>query len=408
MKRYDLSGKLREMYDVVKTRMILLQQEPDRDVLPDIAQFVMDETNVSLAVSKPPMIGKRDETSSALYPSALDYEKIDSFVKKQLENERVSAEYCEKLLETNRDKDLSEYLLKMSRKMGLPGVVENILLYLSTLKEVTDGKLFLELLTFDDMERLQRECLARYKWNLFEVSSFRDRYMQRFGSPVLVDKDDPALVNHVISVYNRRLAFLKANCPSALCGDYEALLILKGELGRFDNDELLEYLKVKGAQSGAKMVKGFNGVMTYDLNLLQWVGEYLEHLFPKASPQSYFPFFDGREVLCIYERAQLLSGAQLIPTVLTLGEMEALRRQTRLGILGTNKRRYSVGEEVRVQVELKGIESLEVRLFEVDTYAFYAKNDAGVEVSLDVDGLQPQHTFSFSYKLPAMVSHVET
>ena len=76
MKRYDLSGKLREMYDVVKTRMILLQQEPDRDVLPDIAQFVMDETNVSLAVSKPPMIGKRDETSSALYPSALDYEKI--------------------------------------------------------------------------------------------------------------------------------------------------------------------------------------------------------------------------------------------------------------------------------------------------------------------------------------------
>ena len=88
--------------------------------------------------------------------------------------------------------------------------------------------------------------------------------------------------------------------------------------------------------------------------------------------------------------------------------MEPLRRQTRLGILGTNKRRYSVGEEVRVQVELKGIESLEVRLFEVDTYAFYAKNDAGVEVSLDVDGLQPQHTFSFSYKLPAMVSHVET
>ena len=110
--------------------MILLQQEPDRDVLPDIAQFVMDETNVSLAVSKPPMIGKRDETSSALYPSALDYEKIDSFVKKQLENEKVSAEYCEKLLETNRDKNLSEYLLKMSRKMGLPGVVENILLYL--------------------------------------------------------------------------------------------------------------------------------------------------------------------------------------------------------------------------------------------------------------------------------------
>lgn len=155
-------------------------------------------------------------------------------------------------------------------------------------------------------------------------------------------------------------------------------------------------------------MKGFNGVMTYDLNLLQWVGEYLEHLFPKASPQSYFPFFDGREVLRIYERAQLLSGAQLIPTVLTLGEMEALRRQTRLGILGTNKRRYSVGEEVRVQVELKGIESLEVRLFEVDTYAFYAKNDAEVEVSLDVDGLQPQHTFSFSYKLPAMVSHVET
>lgn len=53
----------------------------------------------------------------------------------------------------------------------------------------------------------------------------------------------------MISVYNRRLAFLKANCPSALCGDYEALLILKGKLGRFDNDELLEYLKVKGAQS---------------------------------------------------------------------------------------------------------------------------------------------------------------
>lgn len=90
--------------------------------------------------------------------------------------------------------------------------MENILLYLSTLKEVTDGKLFLELLTFDDMERLQRECLARYKWNLFEVSSFRDRYLQRFGSTVLVDKDDPAQVNHVISVYNRRLAFLKANC----------------------------------------------------------------------------------------------------------------------------------------------------------------------------------------------------
>ena len=89
-------------------------------------------------------------------------------------------------------------------------------------------------------------------------------------------------------------------------------------------------------------------------------------------------------------------------------EVEALRRETRLRILSSNKKSYSAGEEVRIQVELKGIESLEVRLFEVDTYAFYEKNDAEVEVSLDVDGLQPQHAFSFSYKLPAMVSHVET
>lgn len=387
--------------------MILLQQEPDRDVLPDITEFIIDEADVSLAVSKPPMSVKKDKSSSVLYPSALDYNKLELFIKDELKSDDLTAEYSEKLLKTNRDKDIARKLLKKCEKVGLPGVVDNILLYLSTLENVTDGGLFLDLLTFDDMERLQRECLHLYKWNLFEVSSFRNKYLKRFGSTELTDKDDLAMVNHVISVYYRRITFLKVNCPSVICSEYESLLQLKGRIGRFD-DNLLDYLQVKGAQSERKKEKGYSGVLSYKLSMPGWVEEYLAHLFPKASPQTYFPFYEGEDVLRIYERAVLLSGAELKPTVLTQREVDELRAETRLRILSTNKKSYSVGEEVKIQVELKAIESLEVRLFEVDTYAFCSKNDAEVDTSLDVDGLQPQHTVSFSYKLPTMVSHVET
>ena len=403
----ELMPKLKKLYDIVKSRMILLKQSPETDVLPEISEYVIDKKDISLTVSKPPIIAKKSSDPSESYPSSLSYEDIDAFLRKQLDNHNVNTAYCEKLLETNRDKEYSKYLLDNAQQKGLPGVVDNIILYYSTLEKVADGKLYLHLLTFDDMLALQERCLKEFKIDLFSNSKFCDEYLNRFGSVTPKCIDDPAEVDRVIAVYNRRIDFVRARCPAMLVNAYESLLQFKTKVGVFD-DDLLEYLKVKGKASKKKQTLNKKKVMSYNMGIPSWVETILYHLFPAQSVEVYFPYYEVDDLLRIYERAVLMSGKEMKPTVLSAPEVAALREETRLRILTTNKRTYSTGEEVKIQVELKSIESLEVRLYEVDTYAYYEKNDSDIAVTLDVDGLQPQFSHSYSYKLPSVVKHVET
>ena len=123
--------------------------------------------------------------------------------------------------------------------------------------------------------------------------------------------------------------------------------------------------------------------------------DYLEHLFPQESPKPFYRYFGSRSVTMVYEKACLLSGQSIQCQAYTDQEIADLRDQVRFKILEGNKECYRVGDEVSVSLELKNVDVLEWKLFELNTRVSYEKNSSPISTTIDLDHIG-HHALSFA------------
>ena len=401
--------ELKKLKEILYNRSMLLKQGQNPVISDELRRYLESELSLHFDFGKVPVRTDATEQEKTINgDNHLDESKLISFIQEEIKQMRITSTMAERLARENTDASLAEGILNSLQRPGVPGVVDTILLYVSTLekKNRENQRLWLELLTFDQMEELRNREKKQFGIDLFANSVFRGRYMDRFGD-YSEDESSEEKLAACEEVVRRRIGFLEEQSLGAM-EEFARLLSVQEKRHVFEKATLLRYLQATSVQRELKLEKDAQGRKSFGISVSEMIGRCLRRLFPEESPEPFMKYLRAEEVLRIYEERCILSGREVKTSVLSSHRVKELVEEKRCAVTDDNRMFYGVGDEVSVRVELKNVETVEVRLFELNTLSFFQNNDGPLAASIDLDGLKPLQTQSFSYSLPQAVSHVET
>lgn len=131
--------------------------------------------------------------------------------------------------------------------------------------------------------------------------------------------------------------------------------------------------------------------------------EYIEEYFRVHASESTKPFdeiFEERFLERILIKTRLHAGDQNVGKVskyMTPVEIGELYSSKELNILSSNKKTFRSDEAVSLDLQLKNIDKLTVKIFNFVPENYYLKNLAVFNNHVDLDGLTPNEELSFEY-----------
>ena len=141
------------------------------------------------------------------------------------------------------------------------------------------------------------------------------------------------------------------------------------------------------------------------------VRAYLEKYFQtEESYQKYQPYIRENYLKTVFASTKLLYGvgdAERWYAMLTPTHVEDLRNRVEISLLPTNPARHSPEEEVSLQVELKNVSELLVKLYHINEFNFYRDEGEEIDTDLKLDGLTANKEFSLRYDKTSMQRHTE-
>ena len=158
------------------------------------------------------------------------------------------------------------------------------------------------------------------------------------------------------------------------------------------------------------------GLDIYDGSHAEVVDKYLKHFLARdPSTARWERYFDSEYLRRLFVETQLLQGKQPagFEDVFTAEELDELTRKKELTLITTNKQSFSAGEAVTFLVRLKNVETLRIKVFQInlqqmlkenpDYHRAYTLND-----NLDLQGLLPKEEYVHHYQKPPLESWVES
>lgn len=142
------------------------------------------------------------------------------------------------------------------------------------------------------------------------------------------------------------------------------------------------------------------------------VETYLEHFLRDAQDTRAFestlqPDFLRR----VFARTKLMAGVanpQPYYDMLSAGERRDLRDKVQLSFAPTNPIRYEADLATELIVDVKNIDKLVVRVYEMNSLAFHRTNEGRLDTDVELDGLIATHEETIQYDRPAIERHRET
>ena len=92
---------------------------------------------------------------------------------------------------------------------------------------------------------------------------------------------------------------------------------------------------------------------------------------------------------------ETLSNTQNLP--FNENELEKIRKSKRLKFVKSNKKSFGIDEHVSFMLEMKNIQNLTVKIFEINTFNYYKKTMKEVTSKVDLEGLIPAKSFLVQY-----------
>ena len=401
--------ELKKLKEILYNRFMLLKQGQNPVISDELRDYLKSELSLHFDFGKVPVHNNTAEQEKTVTgTNHLDDVELTSFIQQETKQMRITSAMAERLARENTDPSLAEGILNALQCPGVPGVVDTILLYVSTLekKNRANQRLWPQLLTFDQMAELREREKKQFGVDLFANSGFRGRYMDRFGD-YQPDASSDAKLAACETVVRRRIGFLEQQRLGTM-EELGRLLSVQELRHVFEKETLLRYLRATSVQRELKPRKDRKGRESFGISVNGMIARFLRKLFPDESPEEFMRYLEAEEVLRIYEERCILSGREVKPSVLPSYHVKQLTEEKHCAVTEDNTMFYGVGDAVKVKVELKNVETVEVRLFELNTLSFFQNNDGPIVPSIDLDGLKPLQTQTFSYALPQAVSHVET
>ena len=140
-----------------------------------------------------------------------------------------------------------------------------------------------------------------------------------------------------------------------------------------------------------------------------FINDYLEHLLVnKANYEKYSAYFDSKYLSNIYYKNALMRGDKIdnINDVFSEAYLQKLN-STKILDIQKNKKVFKHDERIEIKVNIKNINELNVKVFEVSTENFIKRNNNQNYQSLDLFGLIPFEEYKYTYNQPAIIKHDE-
>jgi hypothetical protein len=196
-------------------------------------------------------------------------------------------------------------------------------------------------------------------------------------------------------------------------------LWLDRSLGKYDKDRFLTYLQLprpvsylSKAMAESQARKQFPADLNADLRpgiLLPPVGndeplvrDYLSHfLLEAANAKEFEPFINDIYLRHLFAETKIVNGlgepeqwAALLPAA----QFQQLRQRVDLDFDPTNKTTFTAEEPVALDLHVKNVDTLIVKVFEINTRNFYSQNLREVDTDVNLDGLVANQETTHSYK----------
>ncbi|MEZ6135956.1 MAG: hypothetical protein R3C53_13725 [Pirellulaceae bacterium] len=277
------------------------------------------------------------------------------------------------------------------------------------------------LLTLQQLDELLQLVPA-----LIENESFIRAYAARLAPPAgssLADRSELREYLQRLVAWSDRLPTSQNSFKAYVIGH---LLRLSLTEGKFDRDLFLKYLALP-RQASYYNVQRINTLrvapvdLGYALNPQvplvpisddhEIVRRYLEHFLQADASADAFAEFLNREYLDrVLAETMILYGigdaatwyAKLPPV-----DQKMLRERIELRFAPQKELRYAVEDDVQLAVELKNVNQLIVKIYEVSTLSYFRNKTTAIGADLDLDGLVANAERKFQYQQPADRRHTE-
>jgi hypothetical protein len=113
----------------------------------------------------------------------------------------------------------------------------------------------------------------------------------------------------------------------------------------------------------------------------------------------------------VFAETKLLYGvgeAEQWYRLLTASQRQAIRDRVELRLSAENPKRFSADGPARLQVDLKNVQELVVRIYEINTPSYYRNHDKAIDTNIDLDGLIATHERTLEFHHAAVQRHRET
>ncbi len=223
-------------------------------------------------------------------------------------------------------------------------------------------------------------------------------------------------------------AYVRALPPSynslKACATYR-LLEANLAVNEFDRELFLRYLQlprnspIVHPKWGRTLKKANLSSDFMDMALLSPVGSeqslvrtYLEHFLRDANDGSAFEKYLQPEFLRrVLAETKLMAGIgddQLWYKQLSASQRQAIRDSTIVRLSPQNKIRFGADDPTELIVDIKNVDELVVRIYEINTNAYFRAHKKSINTDIDLDGLIATHEKRIAYNQPAVQRHRET
>nr|WP_143547976.1 hypothetical protein [Rhodopirellula sp. SM50] len=142
------------------------------------------------------------------------------------------------------------------------------------------------------------------------------------------------------------------------------------------------------------------------------VETYLEHFLRDAQDtNAYERYLQPDFLRRVFARTKLMAGVanpQPFYDMLSASERRELRDKVQLSFAPNNPIRYDDRQPTELLVDVKNIDKLVVRIYEMNSLAFHRTNEGRLDTDVELDGLIATHEKTIEYDRPAIERHRET
>ncbi|MDF3129324.1 hypothetical protein P0Y35_08965 [Kiritimatiellaeota bacterium B1221] len=365
----------------------------------------------------------RNETRTPNYPSVLnpDQYTIEDFISQAKRHNGllndVTPRGLEVALSHDKDPDHRRAFLGQLQRPDIPGLVD---LILADLKYKNNSRGFGLHQIHSLLTLAQLEELAQREPDLLRSENYVTQRLSRIQPPeVDLSHDHRAAIDYYQQLWSF-VQTLGSTHNSLKASTLYRLLDHQRQTGVYDEDLFKNYLAFP------RQVYYLSGKQrdTWNRQRADWVnfayrpagsiilppiGQeeplvkdfLLTFLKTAPNPSAYHQYFTEEWLNAIFAESKILAGAGKPADWAHLLNTDAYRRileRIELNFAPENPAYVKPGQEVNLQVDVKRVDSLLVKIYELQTFNYYQTHRAPVDQAIDLDGMIPTHERTLEVK----------